>query len=86
MRPTLGLLGGPCRADALLAQTELSLVRAELRERGAFSFLKPETRGILAADDDEAVRQAKTGSEGVLVLAENGRGVRSIEVSQPSRP
>jgi hypothetical protein len=49
---------------------------------------------ILAAEDDEAVRQAQvwirrsgTAQNGdFLIVAENGRGVRSIEVRPPSRP
>jgi hypothetical protein len=49
---------------------------------------------ILAADDDEAVRQAQqwirrsgTARNGdFLVVAENGRGVGSIEVRPPSGP
>jgi len=49
---------------------------------------------ILAADDDEAVRQAQewirrsgTAQNGdFLIVAENGRGVRSIEERPPSRP
>jgi glucose-6-phosphate isomerase len=46
---------------------------------------------ILAAGDDEAVRQAHrrsaTAQNGdFLIVAENGRGVRSIEVRPPSRP
>jgi selenophosphate synthetase-related protein len=49
---------------------------------------------ILAAGDDEAVRQAQdwirrsgTAQNGdFLIVAENGRGVRSIEVKPPSRP
>jgi hypothetical protein len=49
---------------------------------------------ILAADDDGAVRQAQDwlrrsgiAQDGdFLVLAENGRGVRSIEVRHPRRP
>jgi hypothetical protein len=49
---------------------------------------------ILAADDDGAIRQAhdwlrrsSIAQDGdFLVLVENGRGVRSIEVRRPSRP
>jgi hypothetical protein len=49
---------------------------------------------ILAADDDEAVRQAqewirRSGNAqngDFLIVAENGRGVRRIELRPPSRP
>jgi hypothetical protein len=48
---------------------------------------------ILAADDDQAVRQAQewirrsgTAQDGdFLIVAENGRGVRRIELRPPTR-
>ena len=42
MRPTLELLGDLAEQTRSFVQVELSLVRAELRERGASIFLKPE--------------------------------------------
>ena len=46
MRPTLELLGELAEQTRSLMQVELSLLRAELRERGAIDFVKPdESRG-----------------------------------------
>ena len=61
---------------------------------GTAQYTTRDNAEILAADDDGAVRQAQdwlrrsgiAQNGDFLVLAENGRGVRSIEVRHPSRP
>jgi hypothetical protein len=82
------------RTRAMSGATLKRYIATIVRNPGTGQETTRDNAEILAADDDGAVRQAQDWlrRSGIardgdfLVLAENGRGVSSIEVRHPRRP